>query len=120
MTSLKVRPFLKWLGGKYRILDAIQDLLPQGDTLVEPFVGSGAVFLNTNYKKYILNDANPDLINLYQTIQQQGTEFINFAKESLRQNIITARNIINCGGSLIILWTMKKSSFIFVFKSPWL
>ena len=55
-----MRPFLKWPGSKYRIVDAIKARLPEGNRLVEPFVGSGAVFLNTDYNRYLLNDNNPD------------------------------------------------------------
>jgi site-specific DNA-adenine methylase len=43
--SHKMKPFLKWAGGKYRIVDRIQKRLPRGKRLIEPFVGSGAVFL---------------------------------------------------------------------------
>ena len=40
--------------------------------MVEPFVGSGAVFLNTDYQKYLLADINEDLIILYQYLQSEG------------------------------------------------
>lgn len=72
-----VRPFLKWAGNKYRILDRVWPLLPAGRRLVEPFVGSGALFLNTAYDRYLLADSNPDLIVLYQTLQQEGDDFID-------------------------------------------
>lgn len=71
-----IRPFLKWPGGKYRLVDRIRALLPQGKQLIEPFVGGGAVFLNTNFEHYILNDANQDLITLYKTLQKEGASFI--------------------------------------------
>ena len=64
------KPFLKWPGGKFRLLDRIRNRLDHGKRLVEPFVGSGAVFLNTSYKKYLLADTNPDLINLYLYLQK--------------------------------------------------
>lgn len=70
------KPFLKWAGSKTAILHRIQALLPEGDRLVEPFVGSGAVFLNTDYPRYLLSDNNPDLIHLYQTLQKEGDVFI--------------------------------------------
>jgi len=70
------RPFLKWAGNKYRIMDHIQDMLPEGDRLVEPFAGSGAVFMNTHYSTYLLADNNLDLISLYQILSDQGEEFI--------------------------------------------
>ncbi len=77
-TQLASRSFLKWPGGKFRIIDKIQQALPEGKLLVEPFVGGAAVFLNTNYEKYILNDANADLITLYKTLQEHGNEFIKY------------------------------------------
>ena len=39
----KHRPFLKWAGNKYQILEHILAVLPNGKRLIEPFVGSGAV-----------------------------------------------------------------------------
>ncbi|MCL6445117.1 MAG: TonB-dependent receptor [Alicyclobacillus sp.] len=44
-----MRPFLKWAGNKYRIVDKIKAVLPEGRRLVEPFAGSAAVFMNTDY-----------------------------------------------------------------------
>jgi len=70
------RPFLKWAGNKYRIMDHIQDMLPEGERLVEPFAGSGAVFMNTDYSEYLLADNNMDLISLYQILADQGEQFI--------------------------------------------
>lgn len=73
-----MKPFLKWAGGKLRIVDRIKALLPPGQRLLEPFVGSGALFLNTDYTAYLLADANADLINLYQQLQQGGQPFIDY------------------------------------------
>lgn len=72
------RPFLKWAGGKYRLLPRILKVLPQGNKLVEPFMGSGVLFLNADYDRYLLADINPDLINLYQDLKKGKTEFINY------------------------------------------
>ncbi|PCJ45132.1 MAG: DNA adenine methylase [Gammaproteobacteria bacterium] len=74
------RPFLKWAGGKVRLVDRIKAILPEGNRLIEPFVGSGAVFLNTDYKHYLLGDINPDLINLYNCLKQEGEGFIDYAE----------------------------------------
>tara|TARA_R110001583_G_scaffold85368_5_gene223716 strand:- start:526 stop:1302 length:777 start_codon:yes stop_codon:yes gene_type:complete len=43
----------------------LRHLPKSGDVLVEPFAGSCSVALNTNYDKYLLNDANQDIITLY-------------------------------------------------------
>jgi len=74
------RPFLKWAGGKFRLIDRINKLLPSGNRLIEPFIGSGAVFLNTDYEHYLLGDINPDLINLYNYLKQEGQGFIDYAE----------------------------------------
>lgn len=75
-----MRPFLKWPGGKYRIVDRIRARLPAGRRLVEPFVGSAAVFLNTDYATAWLTDVNPDLINLYRAVQSEGDAFVASAR----------------------------------------
>ncbi len=72
----KSRAFLKWAGGKYNLVDAISLQLPESALLVEPFVGAGSVFLNTDYPSYLLNDINADLINLYQLLQTKPGNFI--------------------------------------------
>lgn len=75
-----MKPFLKWAGNKYQIIERIKAVLPQGKRLIEPFVGSGAVFLNTEYPSYLLADANADLINLYQQLQAGGQRFIEYCR----------------------------------------
>lgn len=75
-----VRPFLKWAGGKFRLMPRIREQLPSAKTLIEPFVGSGAVFLNVDYERYRLADINPDLISLYQFLQSDVEGFIGRAR----------------------------------------
>jgi DNA adenine methylase len=62
------------------VLEHICARLPEGRRLIEPFVGSGVVFLNTNYSAYLLNDVNADLINIYKLLQTEGQTFIKYAK----------------------------------------
>jgi DNA adenine methylase len=50
--------------------------MPAGKRLIEPFVGSGVIFLNTDYPNYILNDINTDLISVYQCLKNEGSTFI--------------------------------------------
>ena len=63
------RSFLKWAGGKYSVLDEVLPMLPAGKRLIEPFVGSGTVFINAGFKRNLLGDVNPDLINLFNQLQ---------------------------------------------------
>lgn len=76
----KNRAFLKWAGGKYGLIEPITRLLPSGNKLIEPFVGAGSVFLNTDYSRYLLNDINQDLITLYRTVKRKPVGFIKDAR----------------------------------------
>lgn len=80
-----MKPFLKWAGNKYRIVDRIKAVLPEGKRLIEPFVGSGAVFLNTDYSDYLLTDSNAVLINLYQKLKIEGKLFIKYCEKYFAQ-----------------------------------
>lgn len=77
---IKMKPFLKWAGNKYHVIEQIKQALPSGNRLIEPFAGSCSVFLNTQYKHYILADGNSDLINMYLIIKESGSSFIKYAK----------------------------------------
>lgn len=79
MLNASFRPFLKWPGGKFLLRKEIHGLLPEGKRLIEPFVGAGAIFLNTDYKNYLLSDINADLISLYEILKEQGASFIEDA-----------------------------------------
>ncbi|MFT6733701.1 MAG: DNA adenine methylase [Polaribacter sp.] len=79
MTSERSRPFLKWAGGKYRLLDRLQPLL-QGRKLIEPFVGAGSVFLNLPFERFLVGDINPDLINLYECLKKEKKSFIQYSQ----------------------------------------
>ncbi len=65
-----VRPFIKWVGGKRRILNKLLPFVPKNiETYVEPFVGSGAMYFNLTFKKAIINDLNYELICAYKQIR---------------------------------------------------
>lgn len=78
--AVQRKPFLKWAGGKYRILDRILRELPVGARFVEPFAGSCAVYLNVSAASALVCDINADLINLYQHLQREGEPFIRYCQ----------------------------------------
>lgn len=78
-TMTKTRAFLKWAGGKYGLVESINARLPEGRVLVEPFMGAGSVFLNSNFESYLLADINADLIHLYELLKSQPEVFIREA-----------------------------------------
>ena len=81
-----IRPFLKWAGGKFRLQDRLRNQLPEGRKLIEPFTGSGAVFLNTDYERYLLGDINQDLITLYQILKTDAKKFIPYCQDWFKQS----------------------------------
>jgi DNA adenine methylase len=76
----KNRAFLKWAGGKFSLTEQINQRLPKGRRLIEPFVGAASVFLNSDFDEYLLNDINPDLIEMYKIIKRKPKQFIIDAK----------------------------------------
>ncbi|VEH65633.1 DNA adenine methylase [Rodentibacter pneumotropicus] len=72
---------MKWAGGKFRLTDDINKAFPKKkQCLIEPFVGAGAVFLNSNFERYILADINPDLINLFNIVKDNVDQYIDACK----------------------------------------
>lgn len=67
--------------GQVSLLDDIKRHLPKGECLVEPFVGAGSVFLNTDFSRYILADINSDLISLYNIVKMRTDEYVQAARE---------------------------------------
>lgn len=72
------QPFLKWAGGKSRLVADIAAVLPPAGRLVEPFLGSAAVFLGLDdrFQRHLLADANPDLIGLYRQLRDDPRGFV--------------------------------------------
>lgn len=82
-----VKPFLKWVGSKTKLVTKISQRFPEGyDRLVEPFVGSGAVFLANNFSSYLLSDVNADLISLYRLMQTYPDELLSVTERMFEAN----------------------------------
>ena len=75
-TATKPRPFLKWAGGKQKL---IRDLAPKVPSFAgryfEPFLGGGAMFFHLAPKQAFISDLNPELINVY-TIVRDHVELL--------------------------------------------
>ncbi|HCX5796785.1 TPA: Dam family site-specific DNA-(adenine-N6)-methyltransferase [Escherichia coli] len=95
------RPFLKWAGGKYSLLPELDRLIPAGERLIEPFVGGGSVFLNSDkHERFLLADVNADLINLYQMLAVVPDSVIYEAIKAFRhlndaENYTVIREVFN-------------------------
>ena len=75
-----IKPFLKWAGNKYRCLHHILSSFPPGKRLIEPFSGSAAIFMNTDYQQNLLAEENNDLVVLFQILQKEGESFIDYCR----------------------------------------
>ncbi|WP_332238624.1 DNA adenine methylase [Sporolactobacillus sp. KGMB 08714] len=70
LNSERVKPFLKWAGGKRRMLADIRSCVPQHfRRYYEPFVGAGAVLFDLQPADAVINDINEELMNVYRVIQ---------------------------------------------------
>ncbi len=70
-----LKPIIKWPGGKSREFATIAALLPPFRTWVEPFLGGGAFFFKLEPRAAFLNDAEADLVDLYQAVREEDAPF---------------------------------------------
>lgn len=88
---MKIPTFLKWAGGKRRIIDQIAPTFPKKvDQYFEPFLGAGAMFFYIKKKynpKYCeISDINKDLIDTFKAVRDHPKELIKHLKYFKRQN----------------------------------
>lgn len=68
----RLRPLLKWAGGKSQELKYILPELPAHfSRYYEPFVGGGAVYTAIEADSYLINDKSKELIGLYKIIRSR-------------------------------------------------
>jgi DNA adenine methylase len=71
------RPFLKWAGGKGKLIQQYIPYLPKKfKTYYEPFLGGAAVFFYLNPPSAALTDINPELVNAYRCVRDNVEELI--------------------------------------------
>lgn len=82
MLYRKITPALKWAGGKTQLLGEIRENLPETySAYFEPFVGGGAVLLEIQPQKAVINDRNEQLINLYIQLKNATNDVIQEVKK---------------------------------------
>jgi len=79
-SAVRCKSILKWPGGKSRVLDMLLPTISNGKRLIEPFVGSGVVFMNTPHDEIVLNDINNDLMDLFDVVRNDPEPFIQYLK----------------------------------------
>lgn len=85
----KVKPAIRWPGGKTRLLEYILPLIPQHTCYCEPFAGGLAVLLaKPRSALEVINDANSDLVNFYRCVRfhrEAVLDELEFALNSRRE-----------------------------------
>jgi DNA adenine methylase len=83
-----MKPLFMWAGGKTRLLKKYKerDIMPESfDTYIEPFVGAGAMFVwayeQNPDARFILNDYNPCIMNIYKAIRDDHDVFVERINE---------------------------------------
>ena len=78
------KPFVKWAGGKAKLLSELYKYVPKYKTYYEPFVGGGALFFAQTPDNAVISDTNGELINAFHIVRDdvQGlisklSEFVN-------------------------------------------
>lgn len=65
--------FYGYYGGKNRICDMLNNLMPQSKIFIEPFIGSGSTILNRGRSEIeIVNDFDPAVSNLYKVLSDKN------------------------------------------------
>ena len=87
--ALEPTPFLKWAGGKRRLLRDYEPHFPAcADGYHEPFLGSGAVFLRTctrlRPQRMLLSDRNAGLVNAYRAVRDSTERLIDLLEQHHR------------------------------------
>ncbi len=70
----QVKPFLRWAGGKTRLVRHLLQFVPDGydeSTYWEPFLGSGAMFFALKPQRAVLSDLNEHLIHCHKTVRDK-------------------------------------------------
>lgn len=68
----KIKPIIKWTGGKYREFVLFEKFIPSFDRYIEPFFGGGGVFFALQPKTAsFLNDKSADLMCFYAQMHTQ-------------------------------------------------
>jgi len=75
--SSKMKPLIKWAGGKSSEIKYVENIIPKFDRYIEPFFGGGALFFDLEPKKAVINDISDELMTFYKLLKdgESGKKF---------------------------------------------
>ena len=85
--DVRLRPVVKWVGGKSRLLPVLFPLLPTAvHDYVEPFAGGMAMLLSMDFSSAVANDCNAELINLYEVVRDDVDALVDALRHHEQMN----------------------------------
>lgn len=79
----RAAPFLKWAGGKRRLVPRLLELAPTSfGTYYEPFLGGGALFFALRPERAVLSDANRRLMRTYAAVRDDVDRVVALLRRS--------------------------------------
>jgi DNA adenine methylase len=80
--KLNISPCVKWAGGKRQLLTQLSERMPESfNRYFEPFIGGGALLFSVQPDSAVINDINPQLVNLYRQLQENADAVIDIIKQ---------------------------------------
>lgn len=122
-SSVGMPTFLKWAGGKRRILPLLEQFFPRTiNRYFEPFLGGGSVFFYVKQKynptQCTISDTNLDLINTYVHVRDEPQLLIRylarFKKKHSKEFYYSIRTALNEGGLKDV---ERSAAFIYLNKT---
>ncbi len=102
MDSTEIKPFLRWAGGKTKLISQIEEFIPidiSKRKYWEPFLGAGSLFFKLAPKKGVISDLNNNLINCYIKIKEKPDAvhdaLIKLVKKNSEKFYYETREIFN-------------------------
>ncbi|MDY6866209.1 MAG: Dam family site-specific DNA-(adenine-N6)-methyltransferase, partial [Halobacteriota archaeon] len=86
----KITPFLRWIGGKSRLVSHLENYIPPNfcskNCYYEPFLGAGSLFFRITPSKAYLADNNKDLIDCYIAIKNNPELISKYLRKHLENS----------------------------------
>jgi DNA adenine methylase len=99
-----MKPIVKWSGGKYDEMENIKKHIPEDFELyLEPFIGGGAVYFDTEPKNAVISDVHNELIDFYNSLKVgKGIDIYNFMKDhpNTEEEYYKVRDLMKISSSL--------------------
>lgn len=110
----KALPFLKWAGGKRRLLEQYEAYFPKEyNRYHEPFIGGGACFFHLSPEQAVISDINHRLIDTYTALRDDLDGLLSrlheHRKRHSKKHYYACRDEFNQGAAL---WTTDRAALM--------